>query len=211
MRPIYIFTYYDRIPTWNHTEIIGIWKRNWSRAGCNPIVLNRSIAKKHKKFGEFLLKVRKFPTINDPAYEEACYIRWLAFAVMLEMDPNMRAIMADYDVFNNGFGREHMGGPEIVLHELTRVPCMVEATKAGAEKIIDFIMSRQPDHSTGHYSDMYAFKESDWPITGHCLELGEVRGNRSWKEAPAIHAASGAIHREAPGQDKTDFIRKTFH
>lgn len=205
-----VFTYYDPIPTWNHREIVNIWKHNWNKAGFRPIVMNRRVAKRHPMFGNFLTRIRTFPTVNDPRYEEACYIRWLAFEVMLDICPDGRGTMSDYDVFNNGFDERHMGREDIVLHELTRVPCLVTANKAGARRIVEFIMSREPDHSTGHYSDMYAFKESDWPITGHCLEFGEKRGEIPWRKAPTIHAASGAIQREAPGYDKTKYIRDHY-
>lgn len=202
-----IFTFYEKIPTWNHTEIVGIWKRNWQRKGYRPMIIGRDAAKRHPRFGEFVKKVRSFPTINDPRYEEACYIRWLGFSVMLDAVADGRALMSDYDVFNQHFDDSHFGSEDVRCHELTRVPCLVEATKKGARQIIDFIMSRDPDHATGHYSDMIAFKESDWPITGHCQELGEVRGYCKWEDAPAVHVASGAVQRAIPGADKTNFIR----
>lgn len=204
-----IFTYHEHIPTWNHAPILNHWKQSWRKAGHRPLVCGRDVAKRHPRFGEFIVKVREFPTINDPKYEEACYLRWLAFEVMIHIADG-RGVMADYDVFPNGFRDEHLGSADVICHELTRVPCMVEASAKGTKEIIDFIMSRQPEGGCGHYSDMYAFKESSWPITGHCQEMGELRGSVPWQKAPAIHAASGAIQREAPGSDKVKFILKTF-
>jgi hypothetical protein len=205
-----IFTYHENIPTWNHRVLVQHWKQSWRKAGHRPIIMGREMARRHPMFGDFITKIRTFPTINDRHYEEACYIRWLAFEVMIDATDG-RAVMADYDVFPNGFNDSHLGTEDVICHELTKVPCMVEATKKGAREIVEWIMSREPDHSIGHYSDMIAFKENkEWPITGYCLELGEKRGQIPWKKAEAIHAASGAIHREAPGWDKTKYIRKHF-
>jgi len=204
MKPT-IFTYYQRIETWNHSEILLRWRENWQNAGFRTIVCDRNTAKRHPKFGDYLQKIRTFPTINDRHYEEACYLRWLAFEVILDVTDG-RGLMSDYDVFNNGFAEIHMGRDEIVCHERTRVPCLVEATQFGARRIVEFIMAREPDHNVGHYSDMYAFKESDWMISSLCLEMGEDH----WELAPAIHVASGAIQRVSPGADKTAFILERF-
>lgn len=204
-RPI-IFTYYQPIPTWNHAPLVNHWKMKWQRAGFRPLVLNRSAASRHPQFGDFLTKVRTFPTVNDRRYEEACYIRWLAFEVMLDIATDRRGIMADYDVLPQGFRAHDMGTERIICHERTRVPCMVEANKVGAGEIVQWIMSREPDHAAGHYSDMYAFKESNWSVSALCLELGEPACDR----AKAIHAASGAIQRDQPGADKTEFILRRF-
>lgn len=202
MKPT-IFTYHEFIPTWSHGQLVQHWKRNWQRHGFRSIVIGRDAAKRHPMFGAFMEKIRQLPTINDRRYEEACYIRWLAFDVMLAVTDG-RAIMADYDVMNLNFNARHFGRDPVICHERTRVPCMVEANHEGARMIIDLIMSRQTTEN--HYSDMYAFKESDWPITGYCLELGEPR----WQEALAVHAASGAIQRTSPGADKQKFIIDRF-
>ena len=204
-----VFTFYQKLPTWNHGTIVAVWKKNWQRHGWRPIVMGREMAKRHPMFGDFITKIRTFPTINDPAYEEACYIRWLAFEIMLDATDG-RATMSDYDVFNNGFTVEDQGTEDIVCHEITQVPCLVSANKKGAREIVEFIMSRNPDHAIGHYSDMIAFKESDWPVSGFCQELGEKRGDCPWRQSKTIHAASGAIHREAPGWDKTQYIQRHY-
>lgn len=198
-----IMTYHETIPTWNHGEILRMWRSNWQNAGFRVLVVGRNIAEKHPLFEQFFARIRTFPTINARRYEEACWIRWLAFEIMLEKLPSRRGIMADYDVFNQGFDKSHMTLSEpIVCHERTRVPCMVEANGQGARAIVEFLMHRDPGDA-GHYSDMYAFKESLWPITGWCQEMGEAH----WESAPAVHIASGAVQRSCPGADKTAFIR----
>ena len=202
-----IFTYYERMPLWDHSALLNIWKSNWQKHGFRTIVCGKEMARKHPLYGPFVQKTRTFPTINGRQYEEACYIRWLAFEVMMDATDG-RALMSDYDVYANGFNAEqHLGQEDIRLHELTRVPCLVEANRKGAAEIIAFIMSREMEPECGHYSDMYAFKESNWPITGFCQEHGEVRGAIPWEQAPAIHYASGAIQRALPGADKINFIR----
>lgn len=196
-----IFTYYEQIPTWNVQKQLSMWRTNWQRAGFRAVVLGRDVAKRHPLFGKMVDKTRGWFSLNDRRYEEACYVRWCAFAVMVGMI-DRAGLMSDYDVVNNGFSAAHMGNPlPVVCHESTRVPCLMQATHAGAEEIVNFILSRDPPPSE-HYSDMIAVKESNWPITGMCVELGTP----GWQQAPAIHIASGAVQRAQPGADKTQFI-----
>lgn len=204
MKPT-VFTYHQKIPTWNHSGIIGVWRRNWQRNGWRTVILGREAAKQHPRYGEVITRVRTYPSVNDWQYEEACYVRWLAFAVMIKITDG-RALMTDYDVINLNFRPEHFGRDDVICHESTRVPCMVESNQKGADAIIDFLMSRQIEPDCRHYSDMYAFKESDWPISNLCLEFGDPK----WQEALAVHVASGAVQRAQPGADKTEFIRARF-
>jgi hypothetical protein len=117
-----------------------------------------------------------------------------------------RALMSDYDVFNLNFHERDFGRDDVICHESARVPCLMEANRRGAEAIIDFIINRQPGPDCGHYSDMYAVKESNWPISNFCFEFGDPK----CQEALAVHVASGAVQRAQPGADKTEFIRSRF-
>jgi hypothetical protein len=207
MRPT-IFTYHENIPTWDHAQLVSVWRRSWQDKGWRAIVVGREAAKQHPLFGAFVKRTRTFPTVNDRQYEEACYVRWLAFAVMIKITDG-RALMSDYDVMNLNFHEDNLSHKihdDVICHETTRVPCLIEATQHGANEIVNFILNREPGPDCGHYSDMYAFKESTWPISNFCLEHGDPR----WQEALAVHVASGAVQRAEPGADKTAFIKERW-
>lgn len=155
-------------------------------------------------FGDMLEITREWPTLNDRRYEEACYLRWLALAIMASMVDGP-CLMSDYDVINQSFTPAHLGNPApVVCHEATRVPCLMQVSGSkGANQIVEWILSRQPGN-VNHYSDMIAVKEADWPITGSCIEYGTA----GWQNAAAVHVATAAVRAQRPGVDKLSVMRE---
>ena len=63
------------------TAMIALWMRNWFHHGRDPMLLTLSDAQKHPNFKHLDTLFKSFPTVNNPAYEIACYHRWLALVV----------------------------------------------------------------------------------------------------------------------------------
>ncbi|MFB1500828.1 hypothetical protein [Thiocapsa sp. N5-Cardenillas] len=204
MAQLIIFSYFEDLNNWNFMPLVQLWRQEWTKAGFKCHCLGRHLAQKHPKYKVFLKHVDSLPTINPKNYEVACYMRWLAMAHFMEQQRIERALMSDFDVFPRGFNRQHMGSAQIVVHERTRVPCLVEATIQGAANITQMIMSRIPKPGVTHYSDMYAFKETSWPATNHCVQLDDP----TWTKAAAVHASHGACLRLQPGKAKIDVIKE---
>jgi hypothetical protein len=197
---VIVYTYFDpqvpggRSPA--HSGVLRLWSESWRRHGWEPRVLGPRDAKKHPRYAEFLARVRTYPTINPRGYEDACYLRWLAFAHV------KGGLMVDYDVICNGampggMLRPHnsslkKANPDITFFDTTYVPCAVLATEKGANMLCAYLYGHLP-HGT-HCSDMHIFKaEATTGVLGpagwQCLEYG-VPG---WDKSPVIHFASGKV------------------
>jgi len=102
-----VYTYYDDLDCYDDARkqiyqgMINEWKKSWSRAGWDPVVLSRKDAEAHPYFPEYSALIKaslaKKQNLNPENYELACFIRWLAVA------NKGGGFMCDYDVLNKGF------------------------------------------------------------------------------------------------------------
>jgi hypothetical protein len=76
------------------------WARNWQRLGWQTLELGLREAAVHPRYESFVAKVRTWPSVNLPAYEEACWVRWLALDQWLKVTGEPGAVLCDYDVFD---------------------------------------------------------------------------------------------------------------
>jgi hypothetical protein len=191
---VIVYTYFDpqvpggRSPA--HSGVLRLWSESWRRNGWEPRVLGPRDAKKHPQYERFLARVRTYPTINPRGYEDACYLRWLAFAHV------KGGLMVDYDVICNLFSTRRLlsARPDINFFDTTYVPCAVEANEKGTNMLCALLFGFNPLPRVAHYSDMHIFKDESasgvlGPAGSECLEFG-VPG---WEKAPMIHFASGKV------------------
>lgn len=128
-----IYTYYENINFDQQEELIDLWKLGWERNGFEPIVLDRSHAKKHPYYDEFIKKLEDvhLRIVKEPlaAYGLSCYLRWMAYAGQ----PNEKFYVSDYDVMNNGFKPVE---PNKGLHFLHNCcPCLASGTPEQFDKL----------------------------------------------------------------------------
>ena len=71
-----------------------VWRDVWAKAGWDPVVLSQKDAERHPRYDEMVRRFSEYPTVNAPGYELACYLRYLAMAVV------GGGFMTDYDVIN---------------------------------------------------------------------------------------------------------------
>ena len=71
-----------------------VWRDVWAKAGWDPVVLSQKDAERHPRYDEMVRRFSEYPTVNVPGYELACYLRYLAMAVV------GGGFMTDYDVIN---------------------------------------------------------------------------------------------------------------
>lgn len=117
-----VCTYFEAIPeldTPAQREALGIWQDSWQRHGWTPVLLNEQDAKKHRLYDEFVEAIGRLPTANHPAYERACYLRWLAMAQI------GGGWMVDYDVVNCGFRPREVEDGIGVWQNHNPCPCVV--------------------------------------------------------------------------------------
>lgn len=201
-----VYTYYD--PTVQQCGlppqdgVIRLWYDSWRKFGWKPRVLTDRMVRQHQEFKKFSEKINTLPTINARAYENACYLRWLA------LQDAGGGWMTDYDVMNFGF-KPRPGRGQVEMLDLTYVPCAVWSSTLGIASICRMIMRHKTTES--HVSDMHIFKskfdsKKFGPPGTECVEFG-VPG---WQNAPLVHFAAGKCQQYA---SKVDAIREAskFH
>lgn len=98
---IKIYTYYENIGKEKQDELIELWKISWSRQGFEPVVLDRSNAKKCKFYDEyydFVVDIHKKACnfdIQDLSYSMSAQLEIPAFATI-----DGPAFFSDYDIIN---------------------------------------------------------------------------------------------------------------
>jgi hypothetical protein len=163
--------------------IVRLWAESWRTHGWEPRILTERLVHADPEFNRFLAKVGTFPTKTARAYENACYLRWLA---LLGAGGGW---LTDYDVINFGF-KPRSGRGEVEMMDPTYVPCAVWSTRAGIASIVRMIHRHKPVGD--HVSDMHIFKTKferrkfGAPGT-ECVEFG-VSG---WESAPLVHFSAG--------------------
>lgn len=200
-----VFTYYDPIPgNKDPKELIELWKELWSAQGWKPVVLGVKDAMDCLQYKPFRSKIAQLPTVNHPIYERACYLRHLA---MVNVGGGL---LTDYDVMPRKFtpveAREVSEDRGLTLLEPTRVPCAVKASKAGFQRIVDYISNYKisvEDMHMGkpHTSDMEILRKTKWKAVDSCVEHlcsgSQTRDELGdgWKKAPCIHFSTYSFHK----------------
>jgi hypothetical protein len=98
---MHALTYWHPVPELkSEAGLRQAWERNWTQLGWQTYELGLVQAAAHPRYESFVMKARTWPTINPLAYEEACWVRWLALDQWLQQTGEPGAVLSDYDVFN---------------------------------------------------------------------------------------------------------------
>ena len=189
-----VYTYYTKVNEEQHEAselMLEHWRRSWASRGWNPVILSEHHAQAHPLYGLFKNAVSKFPTINVPEYEMACYLRWLAVAAL------GGGFMSDYDVVNYSFNASSVTA-EVMIYEVhpeleAVTPSVVAGTQAGYERICAAFCAVKPE-DIGYFIGENAHS-SDMILLQHLAHKGfyaaarTVRqyGEPEWTEAPLVH------------------------
>ncbi len=152
-----VYAYYEFLPNMKNNdamELIAEWEKSWKANCWIPIVLNHTHAMTHPKYEHWSTKLAQLPTVNDPLYENACYLRHLAMAAV------GGGLMVDFDVINLSFKPDDMVKVDMFTTFEGSVPSMVYASTSEYERIIDYMANYQlteSDRARGkpHISDMH--------------------------------------------------------
>lgn len=197
-----IYTFYENVPelnTFDELKLVVAWKRAWSSAGFEPIVLNLWHAEKHDWYGEFAGSVAALPSVNPKIYEFVCFARWLALAQV------GGGFLCDYDVFPykgavellEKFLQERLRERLTMFQE--RAPSLVWAHKLSAEWFCSAVMKggfgNRPQDGKSHFSDQYFLE--DLATQKDCLfierrDVVKGFGDEGWETAPFVHYSNAA-------------------
>ena len=205
--PMNIYSYFDSSTGFRgQAELIATWQASWQRHGWTPSMLTPRHASRHPRYQEFLAKINTLPTVNVRAYENACYLRWLA------LDQVGGGFMCDYDVMNYGL-KPYSSKISLDFFHPQYIPAFVYANKAGCKQLINEIIGYQP--AEPHVSDMIVIMKLGFRLNGGkhkskeeliCCEYGDDKFD--WLHKPTLHFAAGAVHAKHGQISKVDAIRR---
>lgn len=191
-----IYTYHEFVPELPHGhKLLDLWKSSWEKAGWDPIVLDRSHAEQHPNYSEYIEKYKALPSINPPGYELACYLRWLAMAVV------GGGWMSDSDVIPYGFK------PNTPPDMLTIwsygggiCPCLVSGTSEHytytAKIFAEWVGETNLENGRPHASDQNILGKVDKFY--HNIPICSQYGDVGWDNFPVVHYPNGSMRDKQP-------------
>lgn len=209
-----VYSYYQPVPGLPVPgRLLALWAKSWQDKGWTPKVLNEEHARSHPGFEYFEKRISRFPTINNRAYERACFLRHLAMANI------GGGLIVDYDVLlmsTEDPGQFGKLPPRPVIFEPTRVPCAVLGDGNAFEELCDILCEYEPKHEQ-HVSDMTIVRKTNLQAESYCVEhlcsgrpIPDDLGD-GWKKAPMIHFSGYSFKKLGWGGDKADMIQRVLH
>ena len=123
-----VYTYYDNINFPGQDRLVELWKISWQRRGFNPIVLNKTHAKKSPYYNDYVNSLKeihkKVMGKEMKPYGLTCWLRWLAYSTFSEEI----MMTCDYDVINGGVDiieYEYKYGRDKINLLSNACPCLV--------------------------------------------------------------------------------------
>lgn len=210
-----VYSYHQPVPGLpDPKKLIELWAQRWMLDGWEPVILNETDAKSHPGFAHYEQRIRKFPSVNPPGYDRACFLRHLAMARI------GGGLLVDYDVIPNlgmnlFFAAMSIGlSLPLAILEPTRVPCAVCGTQEGFEDLCDLLSGYEGTEK--HISDMTIVRKSDIPAMSYCREhlcSGESvqdHAGDGWKQARLIHFSNGSFTKVGWRGEKADLINRVL-
>ncbi len=182
-----VYTYYEPIASMPDEEaLVALWKDAWSAAGFTPVVLNEDHAQRHPAYDDMLAHIRRhLPSVNPYGYDTACYLRWLAMAVV------GGGLMSDADVMPYDVSK-------LVAPKLGRVTTFAEGnicpglvdgdTYAYTAALSLFLSHKGPTEMIGgkpHTSDQCILQA--YPAETDQVQLVWEHGKPGWEGAAFVH------------------------
>lgn len=198
-----VHTYFNPVPKMDvgtEHQLITLWQKSWRASEFLPVVLTHQMADAHPLRDAYVDVVSRFPSVNPPGYDLACWMRWLALAQA------GGGLMTDYDVIARAFSPEFLALPsDVTVLDRGGVPCAVHTTPEGAQQIVLDVIARDHKHDGKHYSDMFFFQAQGYD---KAPSLTAPYGAPDWQTAPAVHFSHHDCHLTSPGRPRVAVIRR---
>lgn len=203
-----IHTYHERLRGFDRGEILPIWEASWRRHGWEPVIHYRWEADAHPDAAHYKAVITRLPTVNPPAYEQACWRRWLVAA-------RVGGYWCDDDLVNCGFTpddarsdvRPSVNSTLFAWHDKDHPNCgLLLGTRRDYQRFVHQVLYGHLDIGTHngqpHTSDMFL-----WNRFYLCGHVESVRGAMCEHPHPArlVHCSTEAV--AAAGQTKPAAMR----
>jgi len=191
-----IYTYHEHVPELPHADgLLPLWTESWKKNGWDPIVLDRSHAEQHPNYKEFLENYKTLPTVNASGYELACYLRWLALAVV------GGGWMSDSDVMCYGFRPQTPPEKMTIWSRGEHIcPCLVSGSSEqytyAASIFAAWRGETNLENGRPHASDQNILGRVDKFYDN--IELCAQYEQPGWEYFPLVHYSNGAMGDKQP-------------
>ena len=187
-------------------RIFSLWEHSWRSAGWTPLLLDASAAELHPRYEDLRRHALFLPTVNPVIYELSCYLRWLAYASIVEAGGPM--LVSDFDVVNRGYtpddwaldaGSLPRGWPFTLLCE-DMTPALACVSTGGVETLLSWFLSAtvadyESHDGRPHCSDQVVIGRR-WPKWAQLVDAVRPRicaEARTWDgDASLVHCSTGA-------------------
>lgn len=200
-----IYTYHEYVPELPTANgLLPIWEESWRKNGWEPVILDRSHAEQHPNYKEFLEKYKSLPTVNASGYELACYLRWLAMAVV------GGGWMSDSDVMSYGF-RPHAAPENMTIwsHGGSICPCLVSGSSEQYTHAASVFAAWQGqtnlENGQPHASDQNILCRVDHFYDN--IPLCSQYGESGWQFFPLVHYSNGTMVDKQPREEHIPLLK----
>lgn len=186
-----VFAYHEAIEGFDDSAVIALWRESWSAWGWQPTLLGRADAENAVSYKGFIKAVSKLPTVNPPAYELACYKRWLA------MMARGGGLMTDYDLMNYGFTptmakADLAKSPDALIFYEHKVPSAVQGGKDAFVFACQYLKSasanlKDTHDNRPHISDMLIMQRGWGKPWQRYVSRVVQYSDPGWQEALLVH------------------------
>ena len=216
-----VYTYFED-QGMGHGGTVDVWKSIWSAAGWKPVVLLEQHAALHPDYQDMKDRFSTYPTTNPLGYETACYLRYLAVAVV------GGGYMTDYDTININVppppGCEFLPNDGKLTTHDDFVPAMVSGTEQEFDRVIHDMFNANLDETmttVGQQmvSDMYFLQY--FAIKGTIALAHNFYSSPNWMADPPcddngdelplmFHLNTDKVRNEFGGADKPAVMNEWF-
>jgi hypothetical protein len=201
-----IYTYHEFLPQIpNGHRLLDFWKASWEREGWTPVVLDRSHAEQHANYSEFLERYKNLPSVNPPGYELACYLRWLAMAVV------GGGWMSDSDVIPYGFKPNDYPTDALTIWSrgTGACPCLVSGTvehySQTAKVFADWSGETNFENGRPHASDQNILGKVDRFYNN--IQICSQYGETDWDSCAVVHYPNSSMRGKQPREEHIPLLR----
>lgn len=200
-----IYTYHEYVPELPHAEsLLPLWSESWRKNGWEPVVLNRSHAEQHPNYIEFLEKYKSLPTVNASGYELACYLRWLALAVV------GGGWMSDSDVMCYGFKPQAPPEKMTIYSRGNGIcPCLVSGSSEqythAAKVFAAWQGETNLENGKPHASDQNILGKVEAFYDN--IQICSQYGDHGWNFFPLVHYCNGSMADKQPREEHIPLLK----
>lgn len=189
-----IYTYHEPDPSHPHQHsLLPLWQETWAKLGWEPVVLTRRQAFDHPLYLQLVDHFnRHLPTTNSPAYELACYLRWLA---MVQVGGGW---MSDADVIPWSLVPLVPETNELTVFSQGSVcPCLVHGSASEYERIARMFLN----HKGGVFESYHASDQNILQLNRsqvRQVELVPEYGQPGWERSAVVHFPNNTMRGYQP-------------